>query len=151
MSTLLAIELAVILVVTHKVYNGVIYVNIYIVIIISLIFLNLYIWKHANQKGWLSGLIALQIIMLIALPIIFWLFKPQYTFTQAKNEVTQNKEFLKDFKVQDKRYANIRMYNSPNLFVKYAYFIDIKNDQGVEKYIIFNPFSGEYEFFDLIK
>jgi hypothetical protein len=75
------------------------------------------------------------------------MFKPQYTFLQAKNEVTQNTEFLDDFKVQDKRNVNIKMYNSPNFFVKYAYFIEISDDKGVIDYIVYDPIRGEYKFF----
>lgn len=143
----MAIELIAILLVEHIAYNGVISVEIYIVIITSLIFLNIYFWEKVKQRGWLVWLIVLQVIFLFTFPIIFWMFKPQYTFLQAKNEVAQNTEFLNGFKVQDKRNVNIKMYNSPNFFVKYAYFIEISDDNGVGNNIIFDPISGEYKFF----
>jgi hypothetical protein len=148
LSILLAIELILILVVTHVVYNGVINVDIYVVIIIPVIFFNIYLWEKAKQRGWLVRLIALQVILLFIFPTIFWLFKPHYTFLQAKNEVTQKTEFLNGYKVQDKRYVNIKMYNSPNFFVKFAYFIEVLNENGVKDHIIFDSISGKYKFFD---
>jgi predicted tellurium resistance membrane protein TerC len=143
----LAIELIAILLVTHIVYNGVISVDIYIVITILLIFFNIYFGEKVKQRGLLVTLIVLQVTFLFTIPIIFWMFKPQYTFLQAKNEVTQNAEFLDGFKVQDKRNVNIKMYNSPNFFVRYAYFIEISDDKGVGDYIVFDSISGEYKFF----
>lgn len=148
LSILLAIELTVILLITFKVYNGVINVGIYIMIIIPVIFFNVYFWNKAKLRGWLVRLIALQIILIIVLPIIYLLFRPRYTFYQAKTEVAQKTEFLNDYKVLDKRYVNIRMYNSSNFLVRYAYFIEVLNEKGVRDYIIFDPISGEYEFFD---
>jgi hypothetical protein len=61
--------------------------------------------------------------------------------------VTQNIEFLNGFKVQDKRNVNIKMYNSPNFFVRDAYLIETSDDNGWGTYIIFDPISGEYKFF----
>jgi hypothetical protein len=143
----MAIELVAIILVAHILFNGVVNVNMYIVIIIPVIFLNIYFWEKVKQRGLLMLLITLQLIFLITLPIIFWLFKPEYTFLQAKNEVTQNTEFLNGFKVQDTRNVNMKMFKSSNPFVSYAYFIEISNDEGIGKYIVFNPISGEYKFF----
>ncbi|MDF2802034.1 MAG: hypothetical protein K0S61_1937 [Anaerocolumna sp.] len=143
----MSIELIVILLVSHIAYNGVISVDIYIVITILLIFFNIYFGEKVKQRRLLVTLKVLQVIFLFTIPIIFWMFKPQYTFLQAKNEVTQNTEFLDDFKVQDKRNVNIKMYNSPNFFVKYAYFIEISDDKGVIDYIVYDPIRGEYKFF----
>jgi hypothetical protein len=143
----MAIELVAIILVAHILFNGVINVNMYIVIIIPVIFLNIYFWEKVKQRGLLMLPIALQLIFLVTLPIIFWLFKPEYTFLQAKNAVTQNTEFLNGFKVQDTRNVNMKMFKSSNPFVSYAYFIEISNDEGIGKYIVFNPISGEYKFF----
>jgi hypothetical protein len=80
--------------------------------------------------------------------MLFWLYKPHYTFLQAKSEVIRHAEFLNGFKVQDKRYVNLRMLNSPNLFIRSAYLLKVSNENGTEKYIIFDPISGKYKFFD---
>ena len=148
LSIFLGLELVAFLTITHLVYNGVINTTIYVVIIVTVIDFNIYLWTKIKQRGWVNRFVIIQILLLIAFPMLFWLYKPHYTFLQAKSEVIRHAEFLNGFKVQDKRYVNLRMLNSPNLFIRSAYLLKVSNENGTEKYIIFDPISGKYKFFE---
>lgn len=148
LSVLLGLEIVTAFLISYILYNGVIKSNLYIVITVTLIFFNEYMWMEVKKRGWISCVIALQVFLLVTFPIIFWLNKPQYTFLQAKTEVAQRTDFLNGFMIQDKRHVNIEMYNSTNFFVRYAYLLKVSNENGAENYIIFDPIRGEYKFFE---
>lgn len=148
LSILLALDSFVIFFVNNVLYNGVIKIGLYIVIISIAISCNVYLWEAVKQKGWLIQLIVLQLILLVAFPMTIWVFKPQYTFIQAKNEVVQRTDFLNGFKVQDKRHVNMKMHNSPNPLISHAYLLKVSKENGVESYIIFDPITGNYKFFE---
>ena len=141
-------EVVAISLIAHFVYNGVIDLSFYFAIVTPVIATSIYMWKKVNTKDGVSRSIVVQIVLVFMLPVVFGLFRPEYTFFQAKTLVAQQIEYLNGFMVGDKHYNNITMSNSPNFFVRKAYLISISKDNGIESYIVFDPISGNYRFLE---
>jgi hypothetical protein len=105
-------------------------------------------WMKVNTKDGFNRSIVLQIVLVSMLPVVFGLFRPEYTFFRAKTLIAQQTEYLNGFIVGDKRYNNITMSNSPNFFVRKAYLLSVTKDNGVISYIVFDPISGNYRYLE---
>lgn len=84
------------------------------------------------------------IILIMAVTLLFSINRPNFTYKQAI-EIIQNE---KDLEYIDMDTSNIKLLNSPNVSIDKAYFINMKKDGQVIRYV-FNPINGKYSIFNL--
>jgi energy-coupling factor transporter transmembrane protein EcfT len=135
--TILSLTLLVfIAIINHFIYHGVLnsslYFVYYFIIIISYLLPKKKLYKFVP------------IILIIIVTLLFGINRPNFTYKQAI-EIIQNEENSEHIDIDT---SNIVLLNSPNIFINRAYFIDMKKDGQVVKYV-FNPINGKYSIFNL--
>jgi hypothetical protein len=84
------------------------------------------------------------ILLIMVMTLLFWINRPEFTYKQAIEKI-QNE---KNLEYIHKGITNIKMINSPTVYINKAYVINFKKDGQLIKYT-FNPINGEYDIFDL--
>lgn len=123
-------------IINHFIYHGVLdsgfYSLYYFIIIIS----------HSLQKKKLYKFVPIILIMVVTL--LFGINRPNFTYEQAIERI-QNEENLEYI---DMDASNIKLLESPNIFINKAYIVNMEKDGQVIEYV-FNPINGKYNIFNL--
>lgn len=123
-------------IINHFIYHGVLdsgfYSLYYSIIIIS----------YSLQKKKLYKFVP--IILIIIVTLLFGINRPNFTYEQAI-EIIQSEENLEHIDIDA---SNMKLLNSPNVYINKAYFINMKKDGQVIRYV-FNPINGKYSIFNL--
>lgn len=80
------------------------------------------------------------ILLIMVMTLLFWINRPEFTYKQAIEKI-QNEKKLEYI---HKGITNIKMINSPTVYINKAYVINFKKDGKIIKYI-FDPINGEYD------
>lgn len=135
--TILSIILFVFMVIINRfIYHGVLNSSLYFVYHFIVII------SYLLQKKKLYKFVPIILIMVVTL--LFGINRPNFTYKQAI-EIIQNEENLEHINMDT---SNIILLNSPNICINRAYFINMKKDDQVVKYV-FNPINGKYSIFNL--
>lgn len=79
----------------------------------------------------------------MVITLLFWINRPDFTYKQAIEKI-QNEKKLEYI---HKGITNIKMIDSPTVYINKAYVINFKKDGQPIKYI-FDPVNGKYDIFD---
>ncbi len=135
-SILAIISLMFIVSINYFIYDEVLNISFYAVYGFIIIVSNLWSKKKIYKF--------VPILLIMVMTCLFWINRPDFTYKQGIEKI-QNEKSLEYI---HKGITNIKMINSPTVYINKAYIINFKKDGELIKYI-FNPINGEYDIFDL--
>ena len=129
-------------------YDGIFDIGVFGVIALITAIINFFLWKSFRKNEWMVWFPILQLLLVLILPTVFWISKPEYTFSKAKTIIEMKKDFLKGYELVDEKIENEVMLDSPNILIRRAYLMKAKNGNGLETFIYFDPVRKTYKFIE---
>lgn len=142
------IELGLIYILSKVLYGEVFDVSVFSVIALITAVFNFFLWDRFRKNEWMMWFPVLQLILLLIIPTVFWISKPEYTFKQVKPIIEEKQGFLGEYKILDMEPENTVMLDSPNILIRKAYLLKAKNENGIDAYIYFDPIRGTFKFIE---
>lgn len=138
---LLIIEFIIFIYILAITYHGAMDNGIFTVLFCSAVFCGI-TWYREKSKN--TATFIYIIVILVGLPIILYLFKPQYTYKEAQNIIYEANKEKQNFFITNEKRVNMLMENDRNFFINKCYIVKVnKNGEMIDYF--FDPIDGCFE------